>query len=138
MSSPKRRAAADIFMEQNQEKYVADREPQAYAPPPPPPPAPSMPAGMPTPLPAQAMSAAPAMQRGRVAATPPPRPPQPGLKTSEELQLEKEPIRVRETGVWLWKRVIVPPSAYVVHTRMSRKTPVTLGLGISFRYNPDT
>src|SRR5258708_191439 len=136
MSSPKRRAAADIFMEQNQEKYAADQQPQAYAPPPPP--APSMPAGMPTPLPAQAMSAAPAMQRGRVAATPPPRPPQPGLKTSEELQLEKEPIRVRETGAWLWKRVIVPPNAYVVHTRMGRKTTVTLGLGISFRYNPDT
>src|SRR5260370_897795 len=135
MASPNRRAAADIFMEQNQEKYVADREPHAYAPPPPP--APSPVAGMPAPLPAQAMSA-PAMQRGRVAATPPPRPPQPGLKTSEELQLEKEPIRVRETGAWLWKRVIVPPNAYVVHTRMGRKTPVTLGLGISFRYNPDT
>src|SRR5688572_4514884 len=50
------------------------------------------------------------------------------MKTSEELQLEKEPIQVRETGFWLWKRVIVPPNAYVVHTRLGRKEPVTLGL----------
>jgi flotillin len=60
------------------------------------------------------------------------------FKTSEELQLEKEPLRVRETGFWMWKRVIVPPNAYVVHTRIGRKEPVTLGLGISFRYNPYT
>jgi len=57
-------------------------------------------------------------------------------KTSEELQLEKEPIKVRETGFWRWKRVIVPPNAYVVHTRIGRKAPVTIGLGVSFRYNP--
>jgi len=25
-----------------------------------------------------------------------------GFKTSEELQLEKEPIKVRETGFWFW------------------------------------
>ena len=62
--------------------------------------------------------------------------PQDGLKTSEELQLEKEPIRVRETGLWFWRRVIVPPNAYVVHTRMGRQAPVTLGLGLSFRYDP--
>ena len=60
------------------------------------------------------------------------------FKTSEELQLEKEPLRVRETGFWIWKRVIVPPNAYVVHTRIGRKEPVTLGLGISFNYNPYT
>ncbi|MDQ7024100.1 MAG: hypothetical protein Q9P01_00320 [Anaerolineae bacterium] len=60
------------------------------------------------------------------------------VKTSEELQLEKEPIQVRETGVLFWKRIIVPPNAYVVHTRAGRKEPVTLGLGLSFRYNPRT
>ena len=65
-------------------------------------------------------------------------PPQPAFKTSEELQLEKEPIQVRETGFWLWKRIIVPPNAYVVHTRLGTKEPVTLGMGVSFRYNPDT
>ncbi len=74
-------------------------------------------------------------------------PPQPGppgqallgdLKTSEELQLEKEPIPVRETGFWIFRRIIVPPNVYVVHTRMGRKEPVTLGMGVSFRYNPYT
>jgi regulator of protease activity HflC (stomatin/prohibitin superfamily) len=60
------------------------------------------------------------------------------FKTSEELQLEKEPIQVRETGFLFWKRVIVPPNAYVVHTRAGRNEPVTLGLGLSFRYNPQT
>ncbi len=58
------------------------------------------------------------------------------LKTSEELQLEKEPIRVRETGFWLWRQIIVPPNTYVIHTRMNRKEPITLGLGLSFRYRP--
>jgi flotillin len=60
------------------------------------------------------------------------------VKTSEELQLEKDPIQVRETGILFWKRIIVPPNAYVVHTRAGRKEPVTLGLGLSFRYNPRT
>src|SRR5688572_5984463 len=46
------------------------------------------------------------------------------FKTSEELQLEKEPIQVRETGFLFWKRVIVPPNAYVVHTRAGRNEPV--------------
>lgn len=72
---------------------------------------------------------------------PPPAPGPPlddGLKSSEELQLEKEPIKVRETGHWWWRRIIIPPNAYVVHTRIGRKEPVTLGLGVSFRYNPYT
>ncbi len=60
------------------------------------------------------------------------------MKTSEELQLEKEPLRVRETGFWMFKRVIVPPNAYVVHTRLGRKEPLTIGLGLSFNYNPNT
>jgi regulator of protease activity HflC (stomatin/prohibitin superfamily) len=59
------------------------------------------------------------------------------IKSSEELQLEKEPIKVRITGFGLWKRVIVPPNAYVIHTRIGRKEPVTIGLGVSFRYNPN-
>lgn len=60
------------------------------------------------------------------------------FKTSEELQLEIESIQVRETGVLFWKRIIVPPNAYVVHTRAGNKEPITLGLGLSFRYNPRT
>jgi hypothetical protein len=59
------------------------------------------------------------------------------VESSEELQMEKEPVKVRETGRWFWRRVIVPPNAYVVHTRINRKEPVTLGLGVSFRYNPN-
>lgn len=59
------------------------------------------------------------------------------LKSSEELQLEKEPIKVRITGFGIWKRVIVPPNAYVIHTRIGKSQPVTIGLGISFRYNPN-
>lgn len=65
-------------------------------------------------------------------------PPVAEIKTSEELQLEKEPLQVRITGFGRWKRVIVPPNAYVVHTRLGKKEPVTLGLGVSFRYNPNT
>ena len=42
-----------------------------------------------------------------------------------------------QEGFWLWKRIIVPPNAYVVHTRLGRKDPVTLGLGVSFRYDPN-
>src|SRR5688572_2871275 len=128
---PKRKAAANVFMEQNivQQEAEAARDvaaPQeAY-------PAQAVPGaqfgGMP----------APAAYRARGEASPAPVPPGGGLKTSEELQLEKEPIRVRETGFWIWRRIIVPPNAYVVHTRQGRKEPVTLGLGVSFRYNPDT
>lgn len=59
------------------------------------------------------------------------------IKTSEELQLDKEPVQVRITGFGIWKRVIVPPNAYVIHTRMNKKKPMTIGLGLSFRYNPN-
>ena len=111
--SQKRKAAANIFMEQN----VMQEAEQAKAP---------LPA-----LAAPAPGAPPQPQRRRV-------PPGEGLKTSEELQLEKEPIQVRETGFWIWRRIIVPPNAYVIHTRLGRKEPVTLGLGLSFRYNPFT
>ncbi|MBN1579199.1 MAG: hypothetical protein JXA89_00745 [Anaerolineae bacterium] len=77
-------------------------------------------------------------ERAKARRSPQPPAPQPVFKTSEELQLEKEPIQVRETGFGIWKRIIVPPNAYVVHTRLGRKEPVTLGLGVSFRYNPYT
>lgn len=65
-------------------------------------------------------------------------PPMSGLPTSEELQMEKEPIRVRETRFFFWRWVVVPPNVYVVHTRAGREKPVTLGLGLSFSYNPVT
>lgn len=87
-----------------------------------------------------AQAPAPEMRRKRQA-----RPAQEGamnfessLKTSEELQLESEPVEVRITGGMWRKRVVVPPNAYVVHTRAGQSEPVTLGLGISFKYRPAT
>jgi flotillin len=114
---PKRKAAANVFMEQNvnQSADAVGGIVSASAP------------GAP-PLP----RIAPAPQAARSPI------PQSGLKTSEELQLEKEPIRVRETGFWPFQRVIVPPNVYVVHTRIGRAQPVTIGLGLSFGYNPNT
>ena len=122
----KRRAAADIFREQNvmpqsEEKIMVE----------------------------EAVGVASARQAKIAAGAPPPAPspdpsrskmPEPveGLKTSEELQLEKEPIAVRETGILFWRRIIVPPNVYVVHTRAGRRDPVTIGLGESFRFNPLT
>ena len=122
----RRKTAATVFMEQNvvqradaNEQEVAEEQAYALS-------APGAPA--------------PQAAYGGYAAPPPARKPPPpdGLKTSEELQLEKEPLRVRETGFWPFKRVLVPPNAYVVHTRIGRKAAVTLGLGLSFRYNPNT
>jgi flotillin len=46
-------------------------------------------------------------------------------------------IDYRITG-WWWKTVVVPPNAYVVHTRRGHAEPLHLGLGISFSYNPYT
>ena len=48
------------------------------------------------------------------------------------------PVEVRISGWWRWKTVIVPPNAFVVHTRRGRDTPLHIGLGTSFRYNPAT
>lgn len=47
-------------------------------------------------------------------------------------------IDYRVTGFWIWKTVVVPPNVYVIHTRRGRTEPVTIGLGISFRFNPYT
>jgi hypothetical protein len=45
-------------------------------------------------------------------------------------------VDVRITGFGRWKTVLVPPNAFVVHTRRGSADPVHIGLGISFRYNP--
>src|SRR5262245_43931661 len=128
---PKRKAAANVFLEQNVAQSAAGEPAEAAIAPPPgiPPAAPQAPSpGMP------AFGAPPPPQRPRGRAPVPPD----GLKTSEELQLEKEPVRVRETGFWMFKHIVVPPNVYVVHTRIGRKEPVTIGLGLSFSYNSDT
>ena len=124
----KRKAAANVFMEQNvalqqhaeeaEEPAIMDDMIQAAE------------------MAKEARSGGAALRRASPK-TPSPSPP-PMFKTSEELLLEKEPLQVRETGFWIWRRIIVPPNAYVVHTRMGKKEPVTIGLGISFRYNPYT
>ncbi|MFC4531062.1 SPFH domain-containing protein [Sphaerisporangium dianthi] len=46
------------------------------------------------------------------------------------------PVDVRITGFWRWKNVLVPPNAFVVHTRRGREKPLHIGLGVSFRFNP--
>ncbi len=48
------------------------------------------------------------------------------------------PVDVRVTGFWRWKNVLVPPNAFVVHTRRGREKPLHIGLGVSFRFNPTT
>lgn len=46
-------------------------------------------------------------------------------------------VDYRITG-WFFKTVVVPPNAYVVHTRRGHSEPLHLGMGISFSYNPYT
>jgi flotillin len=48
------------------------------------------------------------------------------------------PLNYRITGVWRWKTVIVPPNMHVVHTRRGHDEPLHIGLGTSFRYDPET
>ncbi|NDU75158.1 hypothetical protein GWI34_21370 [Actinomadura sp. DSM 109109] len=48
------------------------------------------------------------------------------------------PVDVRISGFWRWKNVLVPPNAFVVHTRRGRSEPLHIGLGVSFRFNPST
>lgn len=45
-------------------------------------------------------------------------------------------VEVRITGWWRWQTVIVPPNAWVVHTRRGHAEPLHLGLGVSFSYDP--
>jgi hypothetical protein len=47
-------------------------------------------------------------------------------------------VEVRITGWGRWKTVLVPPNAFVVHTRRGRPAPLHVGQGTSFRYNPAT
>jgi hypothetical protein len=45
-------------------------------------------------------------------------------------------VEVRLTGFWRWKTVLVPPNAFVVHTRRGHAEPLHVGLGTSFRFDP--
>ena len=45
-------------------------------------------------------------------------------------------VDVRTSGFWRWKTVLVPPNAFVVHTRRGHAEPLHVGLGTSFRFDP--
>jgi len=47
-------------------------------------------------------------------------------------------VEYKVTGWSRWKTVVVPPNAYVVHTRRGAEKPLHIGMGVSFRYNPYT
>src|SRR5690349_8381719 len=47
-------------------------------------------------------------------------------------------VEVRVSGFGRWKTVLVPPNAFVVHTRRGHDKPLHVGLGVSFRFNPAT
>lgn len=47
-------------------------------------------------------------------------------------------VDVRITGFLWWKTVVVPPNAYIIHTRRGHNQPLHLGLGMSFGFNPWT
>lgn len=51
---------------------------------------------------------------------------------------EAPAVDVRVTGMLWWKSVVVPPNAFVVHTRRGHSTPLNIGMGVSFRFNPRT
>ena len=53
-----------------------------------------------------------------------------------DVEFEAPAVDVRITGLWRFKNVIVPPNAYVIHTRRDVDKPLHIGLGISFKYNP--
>jgi hypothetical protein len=72
--------------------------------------------------PAKVMAPAPAPRRSR----------------DSSAREESPAVAVRVTGFGRWKTVLVPPNAFVVHTRRGREKPVHIGLGLSFRYNPYT
>ncbi|QXJ21602.1 hypothetical protein AGRA3207_002472 [Actinomadura graeca] len=74
----------------------------------------------------------------------PPPPPSPIAKRSRALGAPPGEVsrpghvEVRISGFWRWKNVLVPPNAFVVHTRRGRVEPLHVGLGVSFRFNPST
>ncbi len=58
---------------------------------------------------------------------------------AEPVAAERGPaVDVHVTGFWRWRTVIVPPNAWVVHTRRGHDAPLHVGVGVSFPYNPYT
>ncbi|MBI4850252.1 MAG: hypothetical protein HY819_00345 [Acidobacteria bacterium] len=52
------------------------------------------------------------------------------------IQNNSAAVNVKITGFWRWKTVVIPPNAYVVHTRRGYSEPLHLGMGVSFSFNP--
>jgi hypothetical protein len=76
-----------------------------------------------------------------MAPAPPPPPGQPAramLAAPVEAPATSHAVDVRVTGFGRWKTVVVPPNAFVVHTRRGRSEPLHVGLGVSFRFTPAT
>jgi hypothetical protein len=86
----------------------------------------------PPPAPGRGQAAGPAQAAGRAEVAAPAPPPPPGQPAPAG------GVDVRITGFGRWKTVLVPPNAFVVHTRRGRDAPLHIGLGVSFRYNPAT
>jgi len=59
-----------------------------------------------------------------------------GARAGIDMEEPRAAVDIRITGWWRWRTVIVPPNAYVVHTRRGTKDPVTIGLGLSFAFDP--
>jgi hypothetical protein len=95
----------------------------------------AVPLSMPPPAPA-----APSPQRGRAAVVM--AAPEPESTSTAVAHARLDPrdaaVDVRVTGFGRWKTVVVPPNAFVVHTRRGHAEPLHVGLGVSFRYNPTT
>jgi flotillin len=47
-------------------------------------------------------------------------------------------IELRFSGFWRFQTVVVPPNVWVVHTRRGNPSPLHVGIGVSFRYDPYT
>jgi regulator of protease activity HflC (stomatin/prohibitin superfamily) len=61
-----------------------------------------------------------------------------GSAMYDAIEEEVPTVDVKITGWWRWKQVIVPPNAFVVHTRRGHTEPLHCGMGLSFDYNPST
>jgi hypothetical protein len=91
-----------------------------------------------------AEAAVPAAMRPAGAVAAPPAPAQPAARRSRAAVIDRSVetvpavLDVRLSGFWRWKTVLVPPNAFVVHTRRGRPEPLHVGLGVSFRFNPST
>ncbi|MEY9931930.1 regulator of protease activity HflC (stomatin/prohibitin superfamily) [Catenulispora sp. GP43] len=108
-------------------------------------PPPQAPAGMPEPMPPAASMPAPAL-------APAPGGGGPGRPRAARLErfaaeadagrgigpAPANSVEVRVTGIGRFKTVLVPPNAFVVHTRRGESKPRHIGLGVSFRYRPAT